>query len=174
MESKSLTLMWDTVPCFNYSGPITRYRLNYTLSNSSFTVNKNLELKDTTHELTGLTPFTDYSVQFHVAAININGTGPYADKVFTVVTLQDGELAHYDYRIARNFGGQNFGECPRFCVWRLIFWRPTPGLRIAVRFWRLIFWRMVDDSQICQNFSPPKYLAVCYTHFTYYSSWSSV
>ena len=36
------------------------------------------------------------------------------------------------YRTARNFGGQNFGECPRFCVWRLIFWRPAPGSRIAV------------------------------------------
>ena len=27
---------------------------------------------------------------------------------------------------------KNFGECPRFCVWRLIFWRPAPGSRIAV------------------------------------------
>ena len=36
------------------------------------------------------------------------------------------------YRIARNLGGQNFGECARFCFWRLIFWRPAPGSRIAV------------------------------------------
>ena len=146
MESISLTLLWETVPCFNYSGPITGYRLNYTYSNSTFTVNNTLVLQDTTHELTGLTPFINYTVQFHVAAINANGTGPYANKAFTVVTLQDGELVHYDYRIARNFGGQTFGECPRFCIWRLIFWRPTPGSRIAVRVWRLIFWRMLDDS----------------------------
>ena len=97
MESISLTLLWETVPCLNYSGPITRYRLNYTLSDSTFTVNKNLELQDTTHELTGLTPFTNYSVQFHVAAINVNGTGPYAYTEFTVMTLQDGELVHVDY-----------------------------------------------------------------------------
>ena len=97
VESISLTLMWETVPCSNESGTITGYILNYTYSNSTFTANKTLDLKGTTHELTGLTPFTNYSVQFHVAAINTNGTGPHADKVFTVITLQDGELVHVDY-----------------------------------------------------------------------------
>ena len=91
--------MWETVPCSDQRGPITGYRLNYTYSNGADTVNKTLELKDTAHELTGLTPFTNYTVQFHVAAINTNGTGPYADKVFTVMTPQDGELVHVDYDI---------------------------------------------------------------------------
>ena len=91
VKSISLTLMWETaVPCFNQSGPITGYRLNYTYSNSTFTVNSTLVLESRHFMLTGLTPFTNYSVQFHVAAINVNGTGPYADKLFTVVTLQDG------------------------------------------------------------------------------------
>ena len=90
VESVSLTLMWETVPCSDQRGPITGYRLNYTYSNGTFTASNTLVLQDTTHELTGLTPFTNYSVQFHVAAINANGTGPYADKVFTVMTLQDG------------------------------------------------------------------------------------
>ena len=97
-ESVSLTLMWETVPCSDQRGPITGYRLNYTYSNGTFIVNISLELQDTAHELTGLTPFTDYSVQFHVAAINVKGTGPYADKEFTVMTLQDGELVHVDYK----------------------------------------------------------------------------
>ena len=39
--------------------------------------------------LTGLTPFTSYSVQ--VAAVNDGGTGPYSDPALTVETLQDGE-----------------------------------------------------------------------------------
>ena len=39
--------------------------------------------------LTGLTPFTSYSVQ--VAADNAGGTGPYSDPALTVKTLQDGE-----------------------------------------------------------------------------------
>ena len=95
-ESISLTLMWETVPCSNQRGPITGYRLNYTFSNGTFTANNTLVLESRHFMLTGLTPFTNYSVQFHVAAINVNGTGPYADKEFTVVTLQDGDLVHVD------------------------------------------------------------------------------
>ena len=41
------------------------------------------------HSLTGLTPFTSYSVQ--VAAVNDGGTGPYSDPALTVETLQEGE-----------------------------------------------------------------------------------
>ena len=82
--------MWETVRCSDQRGPITGYRLNYTYSNGTFTVNITLELLGTNHKLTGLTPFTNYSVQFHVAAINANGTGPYANKELTVLTLQDG------------------------------------------------------------------------------------
>ena len=88
--------MWETVPCSDQRGPITGYRLNYTYSNGTFTANNTLVLESRHFMLTGLTPFTNYSVQFHVAAINANGTGPYADKVFTVMTLQDGELVHVD------------------------------------------------------------------------------
>ena len=44
---------------------------------------------NTQHVLTGLTPFTSYSVQ--VAAVNAGGTGPYSDPALTVETLQDGE-----------------------------------------------------------------------------------
>ena len=96
-ESVSLTLMWETVPCSDQRGPITGYRLNYTYSNGTFTANNTLVLESRHFMLTGLTPFTNYSVLFYVAAINANGTGPYADKVFTVMTLQDGELVHVDY-----------------------------------------------------------------------------
>ena len=91
-ESISLTLMWETVPCSNQRGPITEYILNYTYSNVTFTANNTLVLESRHFMLTGLTPFTNYTVQFHVAAINVNGTGPYAYTEFTVMTLQDGEL----------------------------------------------------------------------------------
>ena len=86
-ESVSLTLMWETVPCFNQRGPITGYRLNYTYSNGSFTAKNTLVLESRLFMLTGLTPFTNYSVQFHVAAINVKGTGPYADKVHLYLLL---------------------------------------------------------------------------------------
>ena len=41
------------------------------------------------HSLTGLTPFTSYSVQ--VAAVNDGGTGLYSYPALTVETLQEGE-----------------------------------------------------------------------------------
>ena len=56
------------------------------------------------------------------------GVGHLTRSYFSV----NNKCGHVAYRTARNFGGQNFGECPRFCVWRLIFWRPAPGSRIAV------------------------------------------
>ena len=98
VESISLTLSWEIVSCVIQIQPITGYRLNYTYSNGTFTANRSLVLESRHYMLTGLTPFTNYSIQFHVAAINTNGTGPYADKEFAVMTLQDGELVHVDYR----------------------------------------------------------------------------
>ena len=83
VESRSLTVQWGTVPCPDQRGPITGYRLRYGTS-----------IVDTTgegsrqHVLTGLTPFTSYSVQ--VAAVNAGGTGPYSTAL-TVETLQDSE-----------------------------------------------------------------------------------
>ena len=85
VESRSLTVQWGIVPCPDQRGPITEYRLHY--SNGTSVV-------DTTgegirqHVLTGLTPFTSYTVQ--VAAVNAGGTGPYSTAL-TVETLQDSE-----------------------------------------------------------------------------------
>ena len=50
----------------------------------------NIDAKDSRERvMTGLTPFSNYSVQ--MAAVNAGGTGPYSDPALTVETLQDGE-----------------------------------------------------------------------------------
>ena len=72
VESRSLTVQWGIVPCPDQRGPITGYRLRY--SNGTSIVNTTGE-GSRQHVLTGLTPFTSYSVQ--VAAVNAGGTGPY-------------------------------------------------------------------------------------------------
>ena len=82
VENRTFTVFWESVPCQNQRGPTTGYRLRY--SNGTSLVNTT----DTTHMLTGLTPFTSYSVQ--VAAVNAGGTGPYST-ARTVETLQDSE-----------------------------------------------------------------------------------
>ena len=86
VESRSLNVMWGTVLCPDPKSPITGYRLRY--SNGTSIVNTTGE-GSRQHVLTGLTPFTNYSVQ--VAAVNDGGTGPYSTPL-TVETLQDGEL----------------------------------------------------------------------------------
>ena len=90
VESRSLSIVWGTVPCPHRRGPITGYTLRY--SNGTSIVNTTGE-GNRQHVLTGLTPFTSYSVQ--VAAINNEGTGPYSDPALTVETLQDGEYYSY-------------------------------------------------------------------------------
>ena len=87
VKSRSLSVVWGTVPCSHQGGPIKGYRLRYSKCSDSYSVNITGE-ENTQYNLTGLTPFTNYSVQ--VAAVNDRGTGPYSTPL-TVETLQDGE-----------------------------------------------------------------------------------
>ena len=87
-----MTVMWETVPCLLYQGPITAYRLHYIYSNGTLSVSTTVKVKSSHHNLTGLTPFTNYSVLLEVAAVNDGGTGPYSDVLHTIIeTLQDSE-----------------------------------------------------------------------------------
>ena len=87
VETRSLSVVWDTVPCTHQGGPITGYRLRY--SNGTSIVNTTGE-GNRQHMLTELTPFTcSYSME--MAAVNDGGTGLYSDPALTVETLQNGE-----------------------------------------------------------------------------------
>ena len=79
-------MQWGTVLCPDQRGPITGYRLRYS---NGFSIVDTAGEGSRQHVLTGLTPFTSYSVQ--VAAVNDGGTGPYSDPALTVETLQNGE-----------------------------------------------------------------------------------
>ena len=84
VESRSLTVVWGTVPCLDQRGPITGYKLRYN------TIVVTIDGEESRQPvLAGLTPFTSYSVQ--VAAVNAGGTGPFSYPALTVETLQDGE-----------------------------------------------------------------------------------
>ena len=98
VEGRSLSFVWGTVPCPHQQGPITGYTLRY--SNGTSIVNTTGE-GSRQHVLTGLTPFTSYSVL--VAAVSEGGTGPYSDPALTVKTLQDGELKYSTLLIANYY-----------------------------------------------------------------------
>ena len=75
VESVSMTVSWDEVPCNGRNGPITGYYLTYTYttSNTSYTVNITGG-DNRTHNLSGLMLYTNYTVS--IIPYNYNMTGP--------------------------------------------------------------------------------------------------
>ena len=70
-----MTVSWDQVPCNGRNGPITGYYLTYTniSSNTSYTVNITGG-DNRMHNLTGLIPYTNYTVS--IIPYTIDGLGP--------------------------------------------------------------------------------------------------
>ena len=70
-----MIVSWGEVPCNGRNGPITGYYLTYTniTSNTSYTVNIT-EGNNTMYTLTGLIPYTNYTVS--IIPYNYDMTGP--------------------------------------------------------------------------------------------------
>uniref|UniRef100_A0A1X7T3M1 Fibronectin type-III domain-containing protein n=1 Tax=Amphimedon queenslandica TaxID=400682 RepID=A0A1X7T3M1_AMPQE len=75
VESVSMTVSWDEVPCNGRNGPITGYYLTYTniTSNTSYTVNITGG-DNRMYNLTGLIPYTNYTVSIIPYNYNMNGS----------------------------------------------------------------------------------------------------
>uniref|UniRef100_A0A1X7V9N3 Fibronectin type-III domain-containing protein n=1 Tax=Amphimedon queenslandica TaxID=400682 RepID=A0A1X7V9N3_AMPQE len=75
VESVSMTVSWDEVPCNGRNGPITGYYLTYTniSSDTSYTVNITGG-NNRMYNLTGLIPYTNYTVS--IIPYNYDMTGP--------------------------------------------------------------------------------------------------
>ena len=80
VNSRSITVNWNEIPCIQQNGMVTRYEVEFepsgegTISGRSFTVNR-------------LTPFTDYT--FQVRGVNSAGSGPYSDLI-NITTSEEG------------------------------------------------------------------------------------
>ena len=68
----SLMVSWDPPPMIDHNGPII-YMIQYTRIETSDMMSVNVN-SGTTHTISGLFAFVDYSVT--VAARTVNGTGP--------------------------------------------------------------------------------------------------
>ena len=78
---------WDTVTCRARNGLITSYRVQYTAQPDGMVQTTQTEDQEIT--LTGLTPFTNYSIE--VAAVNEEGdVGVYSEPQYAV-TDEDGK-----------------------------------------------------------------------------------
>ena len=80
-------MSWQSPLEINQNGPITGYVIQYTRVGTSDTMSENVN-SGTTHTISGLVAYVDYSVI--VAAVNFNGTGPFSNPVVEM-SGEDGE-----------------------------------------------------------------------------------
>ena len=74
----SLNVSWQPPLKIDHNGPINAYVINYISDGCNDVMIVNVT-SGTTHTISGLVTFAEYSVG--VAAVNINGTGPFSDAV---------------------------------------------------------------------------------------------
>ena len=92
LSSTSVQLSWEPPIPTAHNGILRTYRILIVNNNNNNNNNDNsailVDSSVTTHNISNLTPFTNYS--FQVRAENNAGVGPYSEAV-NVTTLQDGE-----------------------------------------------------------------------------------
>ena len=83
----SLMVSWQLPSTINYNGPIASHVIQYVRGETSGMMNVN---SGTTHTISGLVAFVDYSV---IVAVNtVNGTGPFSNPPVVGRSGEDSEL----------------------------------------------------------------------------------
>ena len=85
----SLNVFWQPPTARSRNGPITGYVIQYTRVGSSDMMSMNVA-SGTTHTISGLVAYVNYSVI--VAVMTVNGTGPFSDPPVVGRSGEDGEL----------------------------------------------------------------------------------
>ena len=81
-----MSLRWREVPCVQQNGPITGYIVRYdTICGAGKDVRQYKSVVTTGDIIDGLTPNTEYA--FQVAAVSVNGTGPFGEPITLGGTL---------------------------------------------------------------------------------------
>ena len=79
VQSTEVSLRWTEVPCIQQNGPINGYVVWYHVAHSADRDAQNKSVMTTGDIVDGLTPNTEYA--FQVAAVNVNGTGPFSEPI---------------------------------------------------------------------------------------------
>ena len=85
----SLMVSWQLPHNINHNGPITGHVIQYTRVESSNMMSVNVA-SGTTHTISGLVAYVNYSVI--VAAMTVNGTGPFSDPLVVGRSGEDSKL----------------------------------------------------------------------------------
>ena len=79
VESNEVFLRWRRVSCFKQNGPITGYIVRYATCGPDRGVQHNKSVVTNSTTIENLTPYIEYA--FQVAAVNVNGTGPFSEPI---------------------------------------------------------------------------------------------
>jgi hypothetical protein len=80
VSSRMVELSWQPPPTNTHNGMLVQYRIMVINNNNNNVVNTtNVSSSLTSHNISGLSPFTEY--RFQVRAENNAGVGPYSDAV---------------------------------------------------------------------------------------------
>ena len=80
VQPTEVSLRWRELPCVQQNGPITGYVVRfYATCGADRDVQQNKSVVTTGDIIDGLTPNTEYV--FQVAAVNVNGTGPFGEPI---------------------------------------------------------------------------------------------
>ena len=80
VQPTEVSFRWREVPCIQQNGPITGYVVRYYVTcGADRNVHQNKSVVTTGDIIDDLTPNTEYA--FHVAAVNVNGTGPFSEPI---------------------------------------------------------------------------------------------
>ncbi len=92
--STSITLTWTEIDVSERNGVITSYRIQYG-EGTNRNILINTQSNATTHLITGLKPFTQYT--FTVAGVSSDGIGPFSNASKFTRTAEDGKLHTVQY-----------------------------------------------------------------------------
>ena len=91
LTSTSITVMWDRLSCVDRNGQITGYRIQYSITTLSTTVNiTGTSASDRNFTASELVPLTTY--MFRLAAVNSDGVGPYSSVERIATTFPTGNI----------------------------------------------------------------------------------
>ena len=79
VNSTTVTVSWSVVQCFNGSGAVTHYLVQYQSMCSGPVQNVTTNGLVQTVNISSLTPKSGYT--FQVAAADVNGTGPFSESI---------------------------------------------------------------------------------------------
>ncbi len=90
--STNITLTWTEITCLDRNGVITNYIILYG-EGTKRNIKINTPSNATTHLITGLNPFTEYT--FTVAGVNYVNNGPFSGSSILIRTVGNSKLKVY-------------------------------------------------------------------------------